>query len=344
MRQLLTGLLLFLLTLSLHAQYDDLLQNPKISWVAEYTADYELNPRYHDNVGEEFNLLSPIRVVNQPDAYGFFPDTEIEFSLSKRILDDLIRGNFSCFTDSALQNPLTAGAVFRLFHEHADLFSPEDSVLLVKAGLPPEDIKVFRIRQVIYFDEAKKVFHSRVLAFAPLSDVVDSEGNFQYRRPLLWIKTPTLSGKQTKAVRREAGYAVQTFMRNNAPRQEDFSVRKGKLSFLGWVGAEVEKPSHPVFVRDGRDFEPIDAASLKARIFTMDTLTRFNDEGVAVIESVVPKNWISQVEKIRFVQNWYYDERRKILTCEVVAAVPLAAVRDNEGNLRYYRPLFYVKY
>lgn len=60
--------------------------------------------------------------------------------------------------------------------------------------------------------------------------------------------------------------------------------------------------------------------------------------------TIKPRNCIGQIEKIRFVQNWYYDERRGRLYVRLVGIAPLAAIRDSDGNFRYFKPLYYLMY
>ncbi len=339
-------LFLFLLITTpgiLHAQYDDLLRNSKISWVAEYTADFEFNPVYNDYLDAEYNLLRVIRLENTRGKSGFFGDLEMSRYFSQVLLDGLNTGQYACFADDQLKQPLTAEQVQRLLQPSVarpGFDHPFDTIVMV---IPVEAsaIDLFRARQVIYFDQKKQLFGSRLLAFAPVVNRMDEEGNIAERRPVFWIKCA--AGKEATSTKdRDASYIFQTYMKDNAPSIEQMQVKKGRLNLQAWAAEEVDRPSHACFSYDG--FVPLDKTALRELVFSTDTLVTINEDDQAVIDRIVQTNALLQVEKIRFVQDWVFDERRHTLICRVRAAAPLAAVRDDEGVFRYYKPLFYIRY
>ena len=333
--------LLFFLLLTgpniLHAQYDDLLRNPNITWVAEYTTDFELNPVYNENLDEEYNLLNVIRLENQGARNGLYSDLEISRYFSQSLLNDLNAGHYACFADEQLQHPLPPEQVQLLLNPRETYFNADhrDTVILIhqtRAG----DVDLFRVRQVFYFDQKSRRFGCRLLAFSPLINQQDKNGELSGRTPAFWIKCS--SNKQPgKKTERNAAYLFQTYMKDNAPAPDQLQVKKGKFDLQNWATAEVRHPSHPCYSYDG--FQPLNQAALQDLVFTTDTISPYDDD-----PQIITSNAITDVEKIRFVQNWVFDERRKSLYCRLTAAAPLAAKRDSEGNFRYYKPLFYVKY
>jgi hypothetical protein len=84
--------------------------------------------------------------------------------------------------------------------------------------------------------------------------------------------------------------------------------------------------------------------ALCADCFGADTIVIYHYETDEQQVSIENRNCIAQIEKIRFVQNWYYDERRNRLYGRLVGIAPLAAIRDSDGVFRYYKPLFYQMY
>lgn len=333
----------FLLPFHLFSQYDDLLRNPDITWLAEYTADYELNPVYNDNLDEEYNLLEVIRLENTNSFNGLYPDTEIASRMSSTILEKLKAGIFECYSGEQLQQRVSLEELQRLLirsdtvtgHEHEDWH-------IITNEVQAEQIVLFRVRQVLYYNAARRELGARLLALAPVMAELDPEGNVIGYQPLVWIKIPVLSNKAAKKLAKGASYVLQTRMQENAPAMEQMKTIKGSFDTQRWAYGETTRPAHQVLAYD--NFEPLKASGLQALVFTRDTIVRINDLGETEIERVVNNDATRRVEKIRFVQNWYFDERRGMIGCRVVAVAPLAAVRDSEGNLRYYKPLFYVKY
>jgi len=334
---------LLFLPIPLCAQYADLLRNPDITWIAEYTTDFELNPVYNDNLGEEHNLLNVIRITNGAVVNGIYPESELTVLASQFFLDGLTSGAFECFADSLLQKPVSpeqlrktifiSDTIINFDHGDTSIFINE-----VRAA----EIELFRSRQVLYYNSSKRMLDARVLAVAPMIKEHDEDGNLIGRRPLVWIKMPALNGKAAKKLPKEAHYIVQTRMQENAPGLDQTTRIKGRFDIQKWAAGEVSSPSHRYLSTD--EFQPLNSAELKALVFTTDTIVSYDDNYVQTIERIVQNDATRQVEKIRFVQNWYFDERRHSFDCRVVAVAPLAAMRDSDGNFRYYKPLFYVKY
>ena len=333
-------LLLAACNFPLRAQFDDLLRHPDISWISTFTADYELNPVYNDNPDAEYNLLEIIRLENRDQANGLYRDAEPARYLSREILDGLQAGSFPCFADELLTQPLTRTQVRERLERPERI--PGLGAQTNRDAVQPADIDLFRVRQLLYFNARKQVFETRLLAVAPLLNLPDAEGNVAAREPVLWIKISAATRKQIKNARNNAAYTWQTRQKDNIPVWVDLSVQKGKMDLQAWASAEAAQPSHPVLRAD--NYAKIGSAPLQALIFTTDTLNTFNDDGQSVIDRIVQKNAIDQVEKLRLVQHWYFDKQRKILGCRLVAVAPVAAIRDEEGELRYEKPLFYIRY
>ena len=198
----------------------------------------------------------------------------------------------------------------------------------------------FRIRQVFWYNQKNKKFESRVLAYAPVVDTKDNEGNYKDSHPLFWLKSAESPPKRFK--NKQFSYIFQTKMKDNAPHLEDFKVLKGSFDFKKFFKAEIETPSWRCL--DKYNYTPADLSDLRAECFGADTIVTFHPETYEEKMQIERRSCIEQIERIRFVQNWYYDERRHRLYAQLVGIAPLAAIRDNEGVFRFYKPLFYQMY
>ncbi len=56
---------------------------------------------------------------------------------------------------------------------------------------------------------------------------------------------------------------------------------------------------------------------------------------------IIQRNAIKDVERISFVQQWFYDDRKKVFFNRVTAIAPVVVVKDREGNPQFKKPLFY---
>lgn len=334
----------FLLPFHLLSQYDDLLRNPDITWLAEYTADYELNPVYNDNLGEEYNLLNVIRLEGAGAINGLHPDTEVAKRMSALVLNGLANNVFECYIDDRLSRPVSHEQLERLliWRDTTPSFEHPGEIIITINELQAADILLFRARLVLFHDAPRRKLDARLLALAPMVAERDEEGNIIGYQPLVWIKIPVWPGKTAKKLTKDANYIVQTRMQENAPAMEQVKVIRGSFDPRRWAYEATTRPAHQNLSYE--TFKPLKPYELQTMVFSMDTIVRFNDAGETEIDRIVQNDATRQVEKIRFVQNWYIDERRGRIDCRVVAVAPLAAVRDSEGNFRYYKPLFYVKY
>lgn len=327
---------------ALQAQYEDLLQNPKISWVAEYTGDYELNPAYNTKLETEANLLEINRFVNINQHLGLYSDSEINlpYYFSQQIYQGIKSGAFTCYADAALTQVLTPEQLATCFQWKDS--TEADKGFIAENEYGAEALVTFRVRQVFYYETAKRRFGMRLLAFAPVPWTIDAEGYLVEHAPLLWIKPKTLTKKEQKKLPKQANYVLQTRTMENSPSIDQMRVLKGQLDLKTWAADEVARPSHHSLSSDG--FEPLDSRALKRLVYTADTLTRLNAQGQSVIDRILQNNAIDQVEKIRFVQNWYFDEQRQYFDVQLVAVAPMMTVVAAGGLFEFDKPLFYIKY
>ena len=330
------------LPFSLQAQYDDLLQNSKISWVAEYTTDYELNPAYNTKLETEANLLELNKLVNTKQRFGLYPDSEVNipYYFSQQIHAGIKSGAFDCFADAELSRALSAEQIAACFHWKDS--SEADQGFIAENEYGTETFVTFRVRQVFYYNSSKRQFGLRLLAFAPIPWTSDSEGYLIEHPPLLWIKPKALTKKQQKKLPKQANYILQTRTMENSPSVDQMTVVKGQLELKAWATAEVERPSHRTYSSNG--FEPMNSAALKNLVYTADTLTALNDQGQSVIDRIIQNNAINQVEKIRFVQNWYFNEQQQLFDCQLAAVAPMVTIIAAGGLFQFDKPLFYIKY
>lgn len=342
--------LILLQSIGAQAQYDDLLRNPHISWVAEYTTDFLMNPALEGYGSDTFNLLYPIQLHNNHAVSGLVGNTYCQQFMSELIHQNAGRASFQAYSDSTTQDVLSAKALdARVVKVDTGTYEPEyfqDNVpdyYIVRTEWLAEDISAVRVRQVFWYDSKRRRFGSRILAYAPVFEVKDPEGNrLNRRQPYFWLKGEPKAPKRRKT--RDFAYVFQTKMAKNAPGPEDFKVIKGSLDFKQLVAGEILAPSYPCLAPSIYDHKLLDTAALAAICFGIDTTERFIGQTDAVETIIQPWNRISEINKIRFVQNWYYDEDRNRFYNRLVGWSPMTPVRNDDGTLRYQRALFYQMY
>jgi hypothetical protein len=164
-------------------------------------------------------------------------------------------------------------------------------------------------------------------------------GDFLEYQPLAWLKIEIPPKNWEKAEPQDFSYVFETKMKNNAPRLSDFAVKKGRMDFLMLIVNEVAKPSHLIL---DSELEAIDPAKLQGYVLTTDTVTTYDAVTYEEKTEIVQRNAIKDVEQIGFVQQWFFDDRKRLFFNRVTALAPLVAVKDPEGNVQYNKVLFYM--
>ena len=328
------------------APYADLLTNADITWVAEYTSDFTLQPQVYGGYGFEstINEVSVMQLSDAPPDNGLFARQRLEAYFSRKIMGDIRKGVFSFYEDELLETPLSLEkALERMVRlDTVVTFDPEmyeEKVNISVNNIDEDDVATFRFRQVFFFNKQDRTFGSRLLAFAPLIARFNIEGDPAEPRVLFWLKVE-VPKNATRVVPADVTYACETKMRGNAPLLGDFRLKKGRLDFLQYVANEVAQPSHPVL---DPNFQPIGPASLQEFVIRPDTVVDYqaysgSEEPVKIIQ----RNVIAHIVSVSFVQHWFYDDRKRLFFNRVVAMAPELAVKDDLDNLVSREVLFYV--
>ena len=327
---------------SLSAQYDDLLRNPDISWVAEYTTDFVMNPENGADNFEGPNYLDIIQFHNSGTENGIFGrKIYAQKYLSQQLYHVLGKSGMVCYKDSLTAEAMTEKDLYNAMTKvDTGIGGCYNDTIIIRNEVSFDQIWAFRVRQLCWYNQKSGAFDARLLAFAPVIDTKDKEGNINGARALFWLKADPKPRRRFKPDR--FNYIFQTRMLGNAPRPEDFKVLKGGLDFKKHFEQEIRHPSPDCL--DASEYMTLDAALLDQECFGTDTIVTFHPETYEETITIEHRNCIKQIERIRFVQNWYYDERRGQLYARLVGVAPLAAIRDSEGNFRYLKPLYYRMY
>lgn len=331
---------------ALRAQYEDLLNNNNVSWVAEYTADFTLDPFNCDYGAYEFNnALNVIQLNNLTTKNGLHESRYLAKLFSQKIFEGIRRGDYLLFMDEQLEIPISLEKMLAQFDamDTVVTFDPEtyeERVLIVRGEMNWESTTSFRVRQVFFYDKSQKTFGSRLLAIAPLAYSKEGEGLFvEEYKTVVWLKIEPPPKNWEKANPKDSEYAFETYMKSNAPRLSDFVLKKGRMDFLSLIVNEVAKPSHPVL---DEKLEPIAPEKLQDYVQSVDTVVTFNTETFEERVDIVQRNAIKDVSEICFVQQWMCDFQKKTLFNRVSAVAPVVTSRDETGYPRYSKVLFYM--
>lgn len=87
-------------------------------------------------------------------------------------------------------------------------------------------------------------------------------------------------------------------------------------------------------------------AEVRGLLFKLDTILAYEDmdgfeEKLKIVENET--NW-EDVKRFRIKESWFFDTKTSTLRSRILGIAPVIDVRDNEGNFRFEKPLFWVYY
>lgn len=99
-----------------------------------------------------------------------------------------------------------------------------------------------------------------------------------------------------------------------------------------------------VKIYDFFSYKPIKPADLKKIIREVDTISVESPEPPHnLVDSVMVKELkISDIKKLRFLEEWYMNEKTLVFTKKVLAICPMVEKHDEKGEIFGYQPLFWV--
>lgn len=96
---------------------------------------------------------------------------------------------------------------------------------------------------------------------------------------------------------------------------------------------------------DDRFSKPLAAEDLRGMLFKRDTIVLFDEDTYEEQPTVVENelNW-EDVRRFRIKESWFFDAKTSTLRVRILGIAPMVDVRDEDGNFRYEKPLFWVHY
>jgi len=90
---------------------------------------------------------------------------------------------------------------------------------------------------------------------------------------------------------------------------------------------------------------PLNDADIEEILFKSDTISVFHPvtyvEELTIVRDEI--NW-EDIKRIRIKEQWFFDENTSTLQVRILGIAPLIDVKDDAGNFRFEKPLFWVYY
>lgn len=342
---LLLFVLFFLLPSFSFGQYEDLMKDKNISWIAEFEMDhcFDLNA---EELGS--NLIS-LKKFNTTS-----PKTNWDNGtwLSQWLYYGLFDGKEQAYSDAQMKSPMSEDELLKATSsiDTVITFYPEtfeEVVQIVRNDLNPQEIQYYRTRQIIYLEKNSGQLKTRLLAVAPLINDYDSRGKALGQRVLAWIKMKDLLPHDLSLGSPSFSWVATILTKATPLNISRYSQVKGKLNLQKFLYEQATSGKRKVAdVGEGFDGGVfLTQEEIERNYASVDTVVTFAPETFVEKVQIVRNEFTpEEVNKIRLVQDWYYDPNQRLLVNRLRAVAPLVEMTNENGEFLYNRPMYYILY
>ena len=308
--------LLFLLPLSIlsftmSAQIDDLMRNNDITWIAEIGSDFIVD----DAEKAESRGLNRIRTLKKHENdHSFF-----------------------------------AGLMYKIYKAQ----QLKNNLLIVN-----EAIEAIRVNQILFYNAKNAQFGLRTLGFSPLVKNVDSSA----WKSLLWMKArdlenpPDLSSMDiiwARRINQHHGFDLKNAhilkcTDTSMPIQHLLKVFEtdDKTPFFK-ANSDIMPYQSDVYEEEKIKTPDADIIPYPLTLFEREAMIASRDTIIALVDGkatwkvVEHRRDINKINRLRLIQEWYWDDKKQELCIHLAAVAPLYDVCNEVGEFLYRVPLFY---
>jgi hypothetical protein len=344
MRNLLFLLCLAYLPVTSIAQLSEILKDPNISWAATYETEIDFrlsSPRENSNI----QLTKFIQTA--PSCSNFNNDNW----LATWILDEMKAGKYQIYDDPSLSIIVSHSTLMNKIStiDTVITFDPnsyEERVQVIRNDIGQNDIVGFRTHQVIYYDKKQGGFNTQLLALAPMIKQTDPTGKIIGEMPLAWLAMGGQASKNLSPDSPDVTWAALIMDKKGGFPVNKLKVQKDeqKKTFVESLFQEAFSMKHPV--RESVDYgcgNLLTKKELESMGSAVDTVITFDPVTYKETMQIVRNNLSpADVKTASLVQEWYYDNRRKMLANRLKAIGPIVDQSDVNGNFLYSKILYYL--
>lgn len=332
-----------------------LIDNPDISWVAEAYTYYapsansldlgkeEMKKLYHIEERNSARLLKLVDVLSDDNLYA----SEKELATFMLHLD---ASKVKVYTSSDLERTYTAqeyenkkSAVDTIITFDPQTY--EEIVQVIVSAFDEGQVEVFKVKQLIYYNDKTKQLNSVPVAIAPMLTLLKNTGGMKVEAEgymeLFWLPITALQ-KPLKLSNNNYNYAIRMTRNIN---EKEMKVVKGEWT-LGQVVKDMvaDGANNPTTTKMYQNIGYMEAMSPEeVQNFgnSVDTIITFDPNTFEEIVQVVTDAFdAKEVKSLRLVQDWVWDAKAQQLNVRLIAYAPVQHPKDNKGWLK---TLFYKK-
>lgn len=323
-------------------------KNKAITWVGETEFTYYLEDY------DRLNFEPTIKMQEETRTIKLDPFATCEFGtetyFTNFMINEILENRRKVF--SLKGKPMTISQIKNAIGTVSidttiilDPVTKKESMVVVHTD-PKYQIKAFKIRQWWYYDDEKESLGSTVRAIAPIL-IDEREDGSTSNKVLFWVEMIQDPKKDYSYNDRGVIWAKETLSTLSFDKVKRVKGRT-KKTMKNLVYKDPKKGKTRVLENDGwypYCAEPIDQEEVNNLLSaTTDTLITFDPETFTEETSIVKNSKLNfkDFDFMRVLQHWYFDKSTNTLASKVISIGPLKDVKDEKGNLKYRRALYYI--
>lgn len=344
---MLFALLLTYLPFSLSAQIDDLLKNPDVSYLATFESEHD----FRLSAKRDKSKIQLLKFHQKDECLDFATDNW----LALWMLEEMANGKYKAYDDPELSIWVAHTTLLNRLSsiDTVITFDPknyEERMQVIRNDINPADIKAFRTHQAIYFDKKSGTYQTRLLALAPLVTITDPTGKVVNTTPLAWLAMDGKLPSGFSAQSSDVTWSVLLLDRDKPLEISNLKIKKNewRKPFAEQFFQIVQTTMLPVESASGGYGcgKLLSKMDIEAEYTSIDTIITFDPVTYVETMQVIRNDYKpANLKRVLLSQEWYFDERRKILCNRLKAMSPLIDRYDETGKtLMYTYPLYYLRF
>jgi hypothetical protein len=255
-------------------------------------------------------------------------------------------GKLKAYYDSDLTKEMSKSTAEELGRtiDTVIITDPETLVEIPKAVVNearPEDFQLSKAKYYVYFNNKNMTWNIYMHSIAPVIERYDNEGNFVGYENIFWVPV-------------ENSTAAFNYTDINYPQvlRSVVQVSYDKSKVLKKVNSPIAaNEMYMEEIRNGKSKKYISSDELgynKIKLdenfgVSVDTIFSKNTYGKDEIKIIRNKLDCKNIPSMRFVQDWYWDEKLHKLKVNFVSCAPVINILDGDGNFLIATPGFHEK-
>lgn len=333
-----------LLTFKASAQIKNLMNDPKIGWIAQGSTDIGFDVISYESMKslEEMRAYYPrpadiikleeIKSEFKSDGYHHF---------AKIFLDAIYNKKVKIYSDSTCSKEIDILSLNTDTIEIIDPITLEKTWKVVLNKFEPEQCVLFRVFQTFIYKPEKGVWEVRTESIAPVFLKATNYGVISLK-PIFWVKAGTNKRTSDKNVNWKVRAQTNLWLNHNANVLKKINDEMPLVHFVNYFEENNKIPFYSV--EKGWNSKERITDSEKSNLFKVRI---DSSEGIDP-ETFKPKVYETfhivdseSVRGIRFVQEWHWDKSKNSISSKLVAIAPMLEHTDAYGSYLFAAPLFY---